>query len=194
MRTYALLRSIVEDEHFTDLGAPAQAAVLVAVIRYADHDGRWFIKQSTLSNALGRSERRVRDALTACRSVVTIDARRRPDGTQGANDYSLNAEVMTQADEYVRLWTSSRTKASPGSDENVRPTSPDENVRPTSPDENVRAGTASNDFSNGCEQPPVELEEPNVVRRLLEESGFVTPKVGHAPRAGLSQLGDDDRH
>lgn len=170
MRTFALLRAIVGDARFVELGSPAQSALLVAVIRHADRDGRWFAKQATLGDGVGRSGRRLRDAIAACvrAGLVVVTESRRPDGTRGPNDYALASDLIAQADETVRMWTSNRTKPSPG-------TSEDETVRLTGEDETVRAGTALNGFSNGFPAQPEEehLIPRDELRSMLQEAGFV---------------------
>lgn len=138
-RSMALVRAIVDDSRFATLGAKAQAALLVAVIRYADHNGRWYVKAETLAVALGRSERRVRDAVSEWIDVglVLASRRRRPDGTLSVYDFELDDVITQQADETVRLWT----KTSAGA-------SADKTVRSPSADETVRAERSFNDQSN----------------------------------------------
>lgn len=164
LRAFALLRAIVDDERFVRLGAPAKVAILVAVIRYADHNGRWFAKQATLGDGVGRSGRRVREALAACvrAGLLVVAESRRPDGTRGANEYVLAADLVEHADETIRMWTSKRTHPSPGA-------STDESVRLTSPDETVRAVTALNGSLN--ELSDLTPEETVELERLFEGYG-----------------------
>lgn len=160
MRTYALLRAIVEDDRFSKLGSSAQAALLASVIKYADHDGWWFAKQVTIGRVVGRSDRRVRDALVACGELLRIKGSRRPDGTQGANEYQLSKAVREQADEYVLLWNS-KTKTSGGdASETSGGTSPDGSDRLPSPDGNVRPRTALDRTLNGlAKEQPSEMSD-----------------------------------
>jgi hypothetical protein len=149
-QTLAQLRATVEHPAFRELGAPAQAALLVSVVQFADRDGRWNAKTATVGRLIGRSDRRVRAALATCGALLSIEGRRRPDGTQTANEYALHPELVEQADETVRLWAGRRTEPSGGA-------SPDEIVRPTSPDEIVRPRTSLNEKKNVlrcCAPPP----------------------------------------
>jgi hypothetical protein len=143
-RTLALLRAIVTHPRFRNLGAPAQSTLLVGIIQHGDHDGRLFAKQKTLGETVGRTGRRVGEALRACVTAGLLRAtpHRRPDGTRGANDYALAEAIIQRADEIVLLWTNNRTKPSLS-------TSEDENVLLTSEDENVLAERFSNGSLNG---------------------------------------------
>lgn len=140
MRSFAIMKALVNDERFVKLSAKAQAALLVAVIHHADHNGWWRLKAKTLANEVGRSDRRVRDAINECVAVGLIVAarQRRPDGTLGVYDFELDDVITHQADENVRLWT----RPSSG-------TSADKSVRSASADESVRARTALNGSMNG---------------------------------------------
>jgi hypothetical protein len=173
LRAFALCRAIVEDEHFPDLTAAAQRALLVVVIRHADHDGWFEIKYATLADELGCD---VRNAGVAMRKAVPLfleqTHQRRADGKRRACAFRLVDRITKQADEIVLLWTSRETKTSsrPGSDEIV--------LRPGS-DEIVRARTALERSLNGLgsdEPDRPSSEEVEAVQTMLRERGLL-PRV-----------------
>lgn len=170
LRGFALCRAIVEDEHFPQMAAAAQRALLVVAIRHADHDGWFEIKYSTLAAELGCD---VRNAGVAMRKAVPLfleqTHQRRADGSRRACAFRLVDRVTNQADEIVRQWVSKETKTSvrPGADEIV--------LLPCS-DEIVRAGTALQRSSNGLgsdEPDRPSSAEVEAVQTMLRERGLL---------------------
>lgn len=143
---FALERAVIADGRFASLSAPAQVALLVLVNRYSDRNGRAKVKQETLAAVLGRTERSVRSAFNACvdSGILSIHGSRRPtDGKRGANVYSINSNLVAQAEETFRSWSeaSNRKKPSAG-------TRPEETFRGTGPEETFLTERSSNGVSN----------------------------------------------
>jgi hypothetical protein len=168
-RSHALVRAVIADARFAKLRAPAQAAILVAVIQHADHNGRWYVKAETLAKALGRSERRVRDAISECMDagVLLGTRRRRPDGTLSVYDYELDDVIVRRADENVRLWTKS-SGGRPGTSAGA------------SADGTVRARTVLNGSMNGRAVGGAAAADDERFAFWLENIGI---EYAHDPRA-----------
>lgn len=99
--TFLLEREIVADPRFAKLGGPAQSVLLAAVNTYADAEGKFWPKASTLAELVGRSERSVLDSLRAAAAIglLRIEPYLRPDGKRGSNTYYVDRALVTSAEE-----------------------------------------------------------------------------------------------
>jgi hypothetical protein len=177
LRTTALVKAAIVDEHFVSLPAKAQRALLVVIVLHADHDGCFELKHETLAAEIGCERRNAWAAMSELvPSFLEQTDQRRSDGSRRASAYRLVDRVLTQADDFVRLWTTKATKTSSGSssDEIVTLPSSDEIVTLPSSDEIVTARTVLNGSLNGfgSDEPEEKLSTAEV-QAMLRENGLL---------------------
>lgn len=94
---YELLRRVQADARFRQLPARSKAALSVAIVKYADGDGRFWPKVRTWADDVGVSVSTVSRAIRDAEAVGLLRRQPylRPDGTQGSTTYNLTRSVTT---------------------------------------------------------------------------------------------------
>lgn len=173
-QAFAFCRAIIEHPEYPMMPAKTQSALLTAVIRHADREGRFELKYETLGAELGRAGRNAGEAMRlAAPTFVEIRHRRRADGKQRPSAFRLSTGIRKRADEIVLRWRSGRTKPSSGVGD-------DEIVIPPGDDEIVTAGTVFERSLNGFGDDENVMPLEAVAAMLADEGLLPNGKDAHA--------------
>ncbi len=164
---FALALALTRDARFLSLRSSTQAAILFAVLRYADARGWFWPKVETWATEWGRSrstaERAIREAEQA--GLLVRAPYLRPDGTQGSTTYKLDPALVTSSvtPDGPPAFTVTTRRAVTG-EAPSRPTP----IPEASLADDARTGSAARDGRTGS----VTSESPEQVReRFLEREG-----------------------
>jgi hypothetical protein len=172
----AIVKHVVSDQRFQALSHRSARALILALVEFADKEGRWWVKHETLADAVGfelRTTQRAVEEFTSSKHAHLVDPPRplvsvqpwlRPPGAgggpQGANTYTLDpALVSTRLD---------RTDEALGLDRPDEPASPDALDDPIGLDRTDEPEPCLNEIEN----------DVVVLDRMIEEElpGFTTPQ------------------
>ena len=158
--TFFLLREIVRDERFRQLGAPAQSILLAAVIEHGDRRGSFFASAEKLAEENGRSERRVRAALDQAVECGLLTRQRyvRLNGTLGTYTFYVDQALVVSADETVRAYSEEHHRTE-SSGRQARTESSGRQARTESSGQNVVPNVNLNDVDGDRDAPENSFEE-----------------------------------